>query len=1330
MTNNNLNNLKNNFLELSQDLMCVAGFDGFFKYVNPAFENLLGYTKKEFLSKPFLEFMHVDDHSRTNLAVSELSKGKVLKDFENRLICKDGSIKRIHWTAAPQVDEKIMHGVGRDITASKHAEEGVIQSNANLNSLTESTNDLVWSIDRDYKLLTANSEFLTYARPLYKKKINIGSLLLDKKELPPELYDDWKEIYDKVLTGNNFKMELETHTRPDNKKYLELNYNPIINDENEITGVSIFGRDISNRKQAEYELRASEEKYKQLFVKLMNAFALHEMLFDENGNPTDYRFLEVNPAWEKIVGIKAEKVINKTIREIMPVIEDSWIQTYGRIVKTGNPEEFEDYNEATKKYYHIYAYRTEPGKFAVLFNDITADKLTAKAIMKAKEKAEESEEKHRFLIENTIQGVVYHNSKGKIIFANKAASEILGLSLEQLYEKTSIDPRWKSILEDGSDYPGEKHPVMETLKTAKPVYNSVMGVFHPEKDNYSWININSIPKFKNNDKSPYQVVVTFEDITKIKNASIELEKAKLITEESEAKFHQMFQFSPDSIIIHDMEMNIIDFNHRALEEFGYQKEEFIKKTVFELHPQDELQHSQKALKKINNQDMVKVETMFVKKDGSTFLAEAIPCKYTIGGKPIIHVVIRNITKQKKAETDLILAKEKAEENEIKFKAAFFTNPDAVNINKMNGEYVEINEGFTHLTGYTKDDVIGKLSSEINIWSIPKDRQKLINALRKFGIIENLESMFRTKNGNLIPALMSAKIITLKNEPHILSVTRDITERKKLEKIKDILVAISNEILTTNDLEEFFHHIFIELREIIDTNNFYIALYDEQSEMISTPYIADTLDTSITCFSAKKTLTGHVIKTQKSMFIDQANFHELAKSGVIDLVGPQSDIWIGVPLFSGEKVIGVIVIQNYKGEKRLNREDLRVLEYVAPQISLAIERKKVVENLKDALVKAKESDRLKSAFLANMSHEIRTPMNGILGFTELLKEPGLSGKEQQKYIGIIESSGDRMLNTIHDIIDISKIESGQAVLTYSNINLNELMDDLFEFFLPETKSKNIQLSITKKIAKQYATIKTDKDKLNSIITNLIKNAIKFTDSGKIEFGYLVDEKAKKPEFLFYVKDTGVGVTKEKQKVIFDRFVQADNEHTRVYEGSGLGLAISKAYVEMLKGKIWLESEEGVGSQFYFTHPYHITKNRLKDIVNPSRAKFAEKTLKILIAEDEKFAVEFLSVILKDYCKEILVANTGLEVVEMCRKNPDIDLIMMDIRLPEINGYEATKQIRKFNKEVFIIAQTAFALAGDRERAIKAGCNDYIAKPIKKERLFEIITNQFLITDKEF
>jgi hypothetical protein len=259
----------------------------------------------------------------------------------------------------------------------------------------------------------------------------------------------------------------------------------------------------------------------------------------------------------------------------------------------------------------------------------------------------------------------------------------------------------------------------------------------------------------------------------------------------------------------------------------------------------------------------------------------------------------------------------------------------------------------------------------------------------------------------------------------------------------------------------------------------------------------------------------------------------------------------------------------------------------------------------------------------------------------------------------------------------------------------------------------------------ATIHTDREKLYAILTNLVKNAIKHTSEGSIELGYQLVMVNGVEELEFFVKDSGMGIPKHRQEAIFQRFIQADIADRMAHQGAGLGLSISKAYVEMLGGKIWVESQEGVGSTFFFSLPYH-TKPVIQTVINPlsafEKADNARK-LNILIAEDDEVSQILLEKTVKLFSKSILKVSTGTDAVEACRTHPDLDLILMDIQMPEMSGYEATRQIRAFNKKVIIIAQTAYALSGDRKKSLDAGCNDHLSKPINATELRTLILKHF-------
>ena len=281
-----------------------------------------------------------------------------------------------------------------------------------------------------------------------------------------------------------------------------------------------------------------------------------------------------------------------------------------------------------------------------------------------------------------------------------------------------------------------------------------------------------------------------------------------------------------------------------------------------------------------------------------------------------------------------------------------------------------------------------------------------------------------------------------------------------------------------------------------------------------------------------------------------------------------------------------------------------------------------------------------------------------------------------------------------------------------------MEFNYKFFKREADIKGLRLTLESSLRDKEVIIKTDYEKVCGILSNLVRNAIKFTNEGSVDFGY-----KKRGEYLeFFVKDTGIGIPQNQQKIIFERFRQGSEEYNRGYEGCGLGLSIAKAYVENLGGEIWVESEEGKGSAFYFTIPYNAVSEEKMEIENTASSehnKVQLKNLKILIVEDDKISHSLLTRMLQNVRKTVLHAITGVEAIEVCRNNPDIDLVLMDIRMPKMNGLEATQQIRKFNKDVIIIAQTAYRFAGDGEKAIEAGCNDYLSKPIDKTKLITLI-----------
>ena len=398
-------------------------------------------------------------------------------------------------------------------------------------------------------------------------------------------------------------------------------------------------------------------------------------------------------------------------------------------------------------------------------------------------------------------------------------------------------------------------------------------------------------------------------------------------------------------------------------------------------------------------------------------------------------------------------------------------------------------------------------------------------------------------------------------------------------------------------------------------------------------------------------------------------------------------------------------------------------------SLAIIRdiskqKQYEKELIEASEKATESNRMKSLSLASMSHELRTPLNSIIGFSDLLLDEDTTEEEKEMFSKLIQTAGRSLMQLIGDIVDISKIEAGQVTIQKSMFNVNSFLQEILLTFKQgkEIRGKtNIELKLVLSDKASDLRIETDPHRLQQIFNNLLTNSLKFVDDGFIEFGYL----SIAPEYIqFYVKDTGVGIETNKKDKIFEQYGQDKSTYSRNLEGTGLGLAISKSFVELLGGNIWLDSEIDEGSTFYFTIPFE-AKTGFKDFyLNQSLIgsdNWSQRT--ILIADDVKDNYIFLKGVLSHTGVNILWAQNGEEAVNLCKSDQKVDIVLMDIKMPIMDGLLASKLIKKENPDIVIIAQTAFASADDRNNCLESGCDQYFKKPINHEKLFSVIAEYF-------
>lgn len=494
-------------------------------------------------------------------------------------------------------------------------------------------------------------------------------------------------------------------------------------------------------------------------------------------------------------------------------------------------------------------------------------------------------------------------------------------------------------------------------------------------------------------------------------------------------------------------------------------------------------------------------------------------------------------------------------------------------------YLSANPSFEKLTGMKASYIIGKTVKEV----LPQTEKYWIDL---YGNVALTGEAVQFENYSVELGKYFEVWAFSPRIGEFATVFTDITKRKRDEQIQKVMYSISRCTSKSNDLGELILMIQNQLESLIDVTNFYIALYDEISDSFTIPYYSDEKD-DITSFPAGKSLSAYVIKTKMTLLGKRADVDALKQAGLVKSVGEPSAVWLGLPLLTKDKPIGVFALQSYEDENAFTPEDVNMLEFVSQQISSSIQQKKAEQEIKSALEKAEEGDRLKTSFLANMSHELRTPMNGIMGFAELLNDDNLSNEDRHEFINVINDSSQSLLDVITNIVDISKIDSRQIRLSTSPFCLNSLLDELLIWFKGEKVVKDkleLTIELIRELTDDQCIVVSDQLKIRHIFRLLLNNSGKFTKSGFIRFGYSIQDK----HIRFFVQDTGKGISPEKQCFIFEKFRQEDETLSRKYGGIGLGLTIAKGLVELIGGKIWVDSEPEKGTTFFFEIPKELNR----------------------------------------------------------------------------------------------------------------------------------------------
>jgi len=917
--------------------------------------------------------------------------------------------------------------------------------------------------------------------------------------------------------------------------------------------------------------------------------------------------------------------------------------------------------------------------------------------------------------------------------------------------------------------------------------------------------------------------------------TIRRKKAEDELKEREERLGKILNSSLDAMIIMNAEGNVYLWNHAAEKMFGYSANEMNGKNLHKIiTPNRYMDGHHKGFGKFietgkGNAIGKLLEFDAIRKNGEEFPIEIALSAIRIDNSWFSVGSVRDITDRKKAEESII-------KSEKKYHELFDANKDGIFVLRFNPEnnipkYVEVNEVAAAMLGYSREELL-----EVPVFDIEADiPEQKINE-RYTRLIQEGSYTYETnlihKSGRLIPFEVSASFVNFDGVPAIMNISRDISERKFRENLQKMQYNIASAVIHSNSLYDLYEAIRTELSNLIDTNNFFIAFYNSDTGMMQAPFEKEEKQT-VNEWPADKSLSGYIVKQQKSILLTKAQIGEMADSGIINIIGTRSEVWLGAPVFNGKNAVGVIVVQSYDdpdaydedskyilelaahelssyiGRKEAEQNAIKlskaveqnpvsivitdkdgIIEYVNPKFTevtgytkneamgkkpsilksgyhgnefyenmwntitsgndwhgefknkkkdgsfywenaiisplkneegvitnfVAVkedvtEKKRTLEELQEAKDRAEESDRLKTAFLQNISHEIRTPLNGILGFSELLIQDWTSPEDRVEYNEAIQISGKRLIEIVSNVLDISIIETGQIVLSPVKFKLNSFMQDLYNFYTKQAQQKDVKFTFFKQCSDEGCTITSDQNRIHQVMTNLLNNAIKYTKRGEINFGYT----CKSNEVIFEVKDTGIGIDASFHEKIFTRFYQADHSSARSYEGAGLGLSISHGLVQVMGGKIWFESEQGKGTTFYFSIP--VVKQEGEEWITEPENK-PEHSI-VLIADDDFTSYMLLQTHLKRRNIEILRAETGIEAIEVVKKNKYINLVFMDVKMPEMNGLEATQIIKGLRPDLPVVFQTAYAFNEDMDAAYAAGGSEYLSKPISSDKISQVL-----------
>ena len=905
--------------------------------------------------------------------------------------------------------------------------------------------------------------------------------------------------------------------------------------------------------------------------------------------------------------------------------------------------------------------------------DITEQERTQKAL-------EDAFERTRILMQSVQSGIILVRCRDHVIVeANPAAARMAGIDQKDLIGK--ICHQYVCPAEAG------RCPVLDLgqcIDKSERTVRRVDGTLVPI--------LKTVTKLQFN--SEEYLLESFVDLTEQKQA-----QERLVA--SEENFRIFFGTLDDIITVATPSGQIVYTNSSASRKLGYNANDLVRMHILDLHPPDKRAEAEVIFSELLRKERSDCPLPLITRDGHLIPVDTRVWFGKWSGEDCIFGISKDLTAEQEAQQ--------------KFERMFRNNPALMALSILTErKFIDVNNVFLTTLGYSRDDVIGRSSAELALFADPDHREIIMEHLRQHGRIGDFETQLRRKDGTVLDGLLSAEVISSQDRQFALIVMIDITERKALEsnlraseQKYRYLIENSQDIVYTISPEGIFTFV---------SPSWTTLLGHEPEEIIGKSFhpLIHPDDLNI-CLS-----TVQRILEMKGRLQDGIEYRVLHKNGTW-----RWHMSSGSLLRDAEgRVIGIHANAHDITERKLADENLQKANAeLELQTLLAQEMAKQAEMANNA----------KSEFLANMSHEIRTPMNGVIGMTGLLMETALTD-EQQRYAEAVQTSAESLLSIINDILDFSKIEAGKMDIDALDFHLPSLLEGFTATMSLRARSKGLALAAS--VAPQVPQLlQGDPGRLRQILTNLVGNALKFTNHGEVAIHVSLESETDTTVLLrFAIRDTGIGIPKDKLPLLFIKFSQVDGSTTRQYGGTGLGLAISKQLVEMMDGDIGVTSEEGRGSEFWFTAPFIKRPESLLPKMQPlaalqdaSAGEPAFSPIKvgarILLAEDNIVNQQVAMGILKKMGLHIDAVANGAEAVEALAMLP-YDLVLMDVQMPVMDGLEATRCIRNpqsaiRNHAIPIIAMTAHAMQGDREQCLAAGMNDYVAKPIMLPELSAVL-----------